>query len=157
MQDVKILLISQDEIKNRLAEINKEYGIDATLLIGLLTGPSFLSVHNKLHGRKAAKRKLRRYLKGSSDTFNLIAEIIQVHKQHLNEQTDGGYLIFIKSNITPEEYLAYLSGKWTVDILRIVSIAQKKFGYGARPISVTETRHRVSFQPRSEYQGYFNR
>ncbi|HLC53766.1 MAG TPA: hypothetical protein VJK03_04430 [Candidatus Nanoarchaeia archaeon] len=154
MYETRKLEISSDELERRLYLIRREYGINATLLFNLLNNSQCReSMMQNLS--KHAKRKLQRRLQGSSAVLTKVEKIIANHRNEL-EKISNEYQDFICSRLTCEQMRAYNSGKWTPEILDIVSIAQKTY-YHNRVPSPSEAQPKVRFEPSGQYRTKWNR
>ena len=61
------------------------------------------------------------------------------------------------ASVTSWLFFRYLSGDWDDEILRVVSLAQRKHMIPKRLKSVSEQKHIVSFAPRPEYANLLNK
>jgi len=154
MDETRKFEISNDELESRLYGICKEHGIDATLLFNLLNNSQCRnSMMQNLS--KHAKRKLQRRLQGSEAVFIKVEVIIANHRDILKIVPDE-YKGFIYSRLTSEQRQAYDLGKWTPEILDIVSTAQRTH-YSNRVPSPSEAQPKVRFEPSGQYRTKWNR
>ncbi len=154
MDEARKLEVSENELEKRLYQIRKDYGIDAGLLFSLLNSSEGARIMNQ-NLSKHAKRKLQRKLQGSKAVFRKIEEIIVNHRSALQKVPDE-YQQSIYSRLTKEQRQVYDSGKWTYEVLEIVSTAQRAY-FPSRAPSPAEVQPRVKFDPSGNYRTKWNR
>lgn len=154
MDEARKFEMSEDELETKLLNIRNKYRIDANLLFNLLNNPKYSRIMNQ-NLSKHARRKLQRGLKGSDLVFRKIEDIIAQHAESLQSIPDE-YRSFIYSKLNPDQRRAYDSGCWTIEVLEVVSSAQRAYYHNRAP-SPAETEPRVKFAPTGNYRKSWNR
>jgi hypothetical protein len=151
--------LNQDMINAKLDYIFMRWGVDKKTLDKIIIEPVPLPNVSKI-----AKHKFKKYLNSLKQVFDSVSsnpEYSWIHDR-LEEQmvTNTDYFECIRKLLHNErKFLSYITGNgnWDEDILRAVSIAQKKYMVPKELPSEAEQNPKVSFKPRSEYRRYFDK
>ena len=154
-QEPIVLRMDNSNLETRINQIKEQFGIDPTLLLRLVRNQDFSQMTQELS--KHAKRKLRRNLQGSEQTFEKIAQAIKIHSYALIGDMKDKYHETIMSQLSDNQRIAYSRGNWTYEILMVVSEAQRRYMIPSRAQSPAEVSHKARFAPHGEYQYKFKR
>jgi len=139
-------------LEAKLNYIYLRWGIDREFLTTVIAADSLPGVG------KNAKRRFRRYLKSLEQVFGYLTDRYDFEDMLPTDMFLKEYSEEIRRALKNEgKYLRYLAGDWDDEILRAVSIAQKKYVIPERVKTKAQQQPRVSFQPRSEYRNYLDK
>ncbi len=152
--------LSAQERELRAKDIELRFGLCEDYLFRLVSHPDFTTVARQIGLGGNARNLFTRYLKRADTVLSKLPELERMLNLNLpggNDRFLRGYLDFIHCELGSQAYVAYLSGEWGEEIVRAVSLAQRRHLVPERPKTISEQVPSVRFEPRSAYSGYLNR
>jgi len=138
-------------VEAKLQYIYLRWGVDKESLDSMIESEPLFGLG------KMAKKKFRGYLRSLEQAFSSLAERHSIKDHFKNNPFLEQYNRYIQSKLMNEaKFLNYLTGSWDDEILKVVSIAQKKYMIPKRAKPLSQQKPNVTFQPRSEYKDYYN-
>lgn len=138
-------------LEAKLNYITLRWGVDKDSLDKIIESDPLLDMS------KCARRKFKRYLESLEQAFVSLSKRYPIQDRHKTDSFLVEYHAEIRRQLGNEtQFLQYLAGEWNDKILRIVSIAQKKYMIPQRIKTMSQQQPAVTFQPYSEYRKYIN-
>jgi hypothetical protein len=151
--DIFLDNLDPELLEAKLSYIHMRWGIDKESLISFATMDGVLSRMSK-----NARKKFKRYLMSLEQAFECLSEEYPIEDRMKIDPFLKEYTEEVRRRLKDEAaFLRYLMGEWDDNILREVSIAQKKYMIPERAETAIQQNPRVTFQPYPEYRKYFNK
>jgi hypothetical protein len=136
-------------LEAKLRYIHMRWGVDREMLLKLVTTDDLSGMGT------FAKKRFKTRLGSLEAAFKVLGEKYGIQDRMKTDKALVQYMASIQSSLNNEQkYVMYLMGNWDEDILKVVSLAQKRYMVPERLETLAQQQPKVSFQPRPEYQNY---